>query len=254
MRVFSKQGFCLLFVFFMGSAFVSPRLWALNYKTLEPGLDYAELAVQNEAKSTLHILRIDLKKFNVKPIEARDYSATSLSVKTMSEKSGALAVLNANFFDPQRKALGLILKDGVVKNSFKNISWWGVFLLNKSYAKIAKLSQEAEAKGFEQGVQAGPRLVVKGSPMKLKSEFSAKSAIGLDAKNRVYLIASQGSVEINELAKFLAKSLKSGGLGLTDALNLDGGSSTQFFVKRGEFQRWVPAFATVPVGLGVFRR
>jgi hypothetical protein len=44
-----------------------------------------------------------------------------------------------------------------------------------------------------------------------------------------------GAVEASDLARFLAAAVAGGGLGCTDALNLDGGPSTQLSARAGEF-------------------
>jgi len=94
--------------------------------------------------------------------------------------------------------------------------------------------------------------VVNGRTPRLKEEISPKSAVGIDKDGNLILIATEGSVEINKLAKLLAKPEKQGGAGLSQALNLDGGSSTQFYFKSGDRELSIPGLAKVPVGLGVF--
>jgi len=225
---------------------------ALEYRSLERGLDYAVLQI--DAASKLHLLKIDLSRFTIKVLDARDFKNEALAVKTFSEKSRALAAINANFFDAQNQPLGLVLQDGKLKNPAKKISWWASLLIKGDRASIEKVYEKNAVLAYDNGVQAGPRLVVAGKTPKLKQEFSPKSAVGLDRKGHLILVVSEGSIEINGFAQLLAKKEKDGGVGMVNALNLDGGSSTQFFAKAGDLNLSLPGFSRVPIALGVFRK
>lgn len=240
-----------LSLFLFCSLFLA-KAWALDYHSLEKGLDYASLQTDNGTK--IHILKVDLKRFDAKVLDARDLKSSTLAVKTLAEKNKALAAINANFFDASGNPLGLVLQNGKLKNPPKKISWWASLLLKDDAIEIAKnVGPEASLK-YENGIQAGPRLVVNGKTLKLKEEFSPKSAVGIDRQGHLVLIATEGGIEINQFAAWLAKKEKAGGIGLWQALNLDGGSSTQFFAKAGDLDLWISGFAKVPVALGIFRK
>ncbi len=228
--------------------------WAIVYRSLEPGLEYAAFEPGNLPGTKIHLLKVDLKNFSVRVIDARELKSKALPVKSMAEKTQALAVINANFFDEDQKPLGLVLQKGAVKIPPRNVSWWAALLIGNHHAKIAKVYSTEAVQGYQEGLQAGPRLVVSGSTPRLKTEISAKSAVGIDRKGNLVLLVSEGILEINELAKILATPEKRGGVGLPHALNLDGGSSTQFFARVGDWKLNLPGVSKVPVGLGVFRR
>lgn len=145
-----------------------------------------------------------------------------------------------------------MLRDGKILNGFHGTSWWASLLIKGNQARIAKVFEKSKLGGYQQGIQAGPRLIVGGVPPKLKKEASPKSAIGIDKQGRVILAATLGRVDISDLAELLARPPNKGGLGLIQALNLDGGSSTQFFLHSGDRQIYLPGLTKVPVGLGVF--
>lgn len=248
-----RQGFrvsCLsLFLF---STLFLAKVWALDYHSLEKGLDYASLQTENGTK--IHVLKVDLTRFQAKVLDARDLKSQTLAVKTLAEKSKALAAINANFFDGEGKPLGLVLQNGKLKNPPKKVSWWASLLLKDDSIQIEKNVGAEQSLKFQNGVQAGPRLVVNGKTLKLKEEFSPKSAVGIDRQGKLVLIATEGGIEINQFAGWLAKREKAGGAGMWQALNLDGGSSTQFFAKAGDLDLWVSGLAKVPVALGIFRK
>jgi exopolysaccharide biosynthesis protein len=249
MRAFFRVS-CLSLIFLF-TGFLA-KAWALDYRPLEKGLDYATL--QTELGTKIHVLKIDLKRFEAKVLDARDLKSSTMAVKTLAEKSHALAAINANFFDSDGKPLGLVLQNGKLKNPPKKVSWWASLLLKDEAIEIARnVGAEASLK-YQNGIQAGPRLVVNGKTLKLKEEFSPKSAVGIDRQGHLMLIATEGGIEINQFAAWLAKKEKAGGMGLWQALNLDGGSSTQFFAKAGDLNLWVSGLAKVPVALGIFRK
>ncbi len=232
----------------------TPRLLrALEYQVLETGLDYA-LWQDPQGDTVLHLLRIDLKNFEVRPILANDFGHRASEVQNLAKSSRALAAINANFFDENKRALGLVLLKGKVHSAPQDTSWWAALLLQNHSAQIKKIQNRSQTKGFSHGIQAGPRLVVAGKPLKLKPETSAKSAVGLNRHGALFLIATDGPIEINRLAQILARPESQGGVGLVQALNLDGGSSSQFFLKAGKETRILPGLVKVPVALGVFPR
>jgi uncharacterized protein YigE (DUF2233 family) len=234
--------------------FLIPSLaWTLSYTTLQDGLEYAVYS-PSQSQVKLHFLRVDLKKLQVRPMDAREFKGIAMPIKTMVQKSGALAGINANFFDEQNRPLGLLMQEGEIKNKPRPVQWWAALLIKGDRATISKVSKPEEVRGYDSGIQAGPRLVVAGNPPTLKKEFSPKSAVGIDKKGRLIFTASEGGIAIDELAKVLATPEAQGGGGLHYALNLDGGSSTQFYVNTGDFERSLPGLVGVPVGLGIFEK
>ncbi|MCP5468265.1 MAG: phosphodiester glycosidase family protein [Deltaproteobacteria bacterium] len=238
--------FLIGFVFFRGNQNVSSEKIAKN-------LEYGVLKLKDQT-AELHYVRFSLEDYQLRTIQAKDFKKLSLSSQEMLQASHALAVINANFFDENRKALGLIIDQKKIKNPLHPSSWWASFLIAGKNARIVLKPDPKELKKYDFAIQAGPRLVVAGKVPKLKSHISAKSAIGIDDQGKIVIIASKGHLDIRDFARYLSLSKKSGGLALKNALNLDGGSSTQFSIKSGDFQLEIPSFIKVPVGIGVFPR
>jgi uncharacterized protein YigE (DUF2233 family) len=92
-------------------------------------------------------------------------------------------------------------------------------------------------------VQGIPRLLVGGKVQQLKPQIAERTAVCAEG-NIVVLVVST-KAEATAFARFLADPPDNGGLGCSDALNLDGGPSTQLVVK-------LPALAlSLPGGWGV---
>lgn len=238
----------------IGFSFVwAPPSEALSYRQLSPGLEYGTYSFKDSA-TKLHLLRVDLNQYEVRPILAQDFDKSAMTAKEMAKSAEAVAVINANFFGDQKRPLGLVLRGGEIKNLIHPTYWWASLVIKGKTPRILKIFTPGKAIKFDQGVQAGPRLVIDGKVPRLRREDSPKSAVGIDGQGRLVLIVSQGSLPIRDLARTLANPKSKGGLGLKNALNLDGGSSSQFYIKEGKFEQWIPSLITVPVGLGVFRK
>lgn len=221
---------------------------ALSWQNLQSGLDYTKInVVYSGTPVNIHALKVDLSLLQIKPIVTPARS----SVKSMAISHDALAVLNANFFEPSGKPLGVVVADKAELNAFKNISWWSVLCIKNQAAQIfhASVYQHDQC---DNAIQAGPRLVVQGVIPKLKENISKKSAVGLNAKGELFLIATENILPISLFAEVLRVKESEGGFELVDVLNLDGGSSTQIYVNTASFSLDIPNFVQVPVGLGVF--
>lgn len=237
----------LLSLFFL---FLENQSLAHEWQSLESGLSYAKVKVLNNKSSvTLHVLKINPGKFNIKPILVKD----TRTVRQMAHKSGALAVANANFFDVKDRPLGLVVIDAQQIQAKKDISWWGIFCLKNGRASILR-SLDYRTGLCEQAVQAGPRLVINGWIPKLKEESSRKTAIGITRRNEVILAVSVENIPITKLAQVFREPEHRGGLETLHALNLDGGTSSQLYINTGKFRVNLPNFIAVPVGIGVFSK
>lgn len=221
---------------------------ALSWQNLQTGLDYTKInVVYSGTPVNIHALKVNLTQLQVKPIHtpAKSY------VKSMAISHDALVVINANFFDPAGKPLGLLVADQTELNPFKNISWWSVLCLKNNSAQIFH-SSVYQKDQCDNAIQAGPRLVVQGAVPKLKENISKKSAVGLNTKGEFFIIVTENILPISLFAEVLRVKESEGGFELADALNLDGGSSTQIYVNTANFTLDIPNFVQVPVGLGVF--
>jgi uncharacterized protein YigE (DUF2233 family) len=214
------------------------------------GLSYKNFVLGGpEDDTVLHAFKIDPRKLTLRPL----YGKKKASVQRMREVAEALAVVNANFFDINDKPLGLVVADGRELNPKKNISWWSIFCIKEDKATILHGSHYQEG-SCTQAVQAGPRLVVAGTIPNLKSETSRKTAVGVNIRGEVILTVSEGLVPIKTLAELYQRPATQGGLGCPNALNLDGGGSSQIDVKTDSFSLNVPGLSLVRVGLGVFHK
>lgn len=157
---------------------------------------------------------------------ARESWPTSAQVGAREQ---ALAVINGGYFDRQNHPLGLVIADGTKVNPLHKADW-GVFYVRDGEPHLVHTRDFRGERGVTQALQCGPRLVTGGHPTKLKPSLSEpRSAVGLDEQGRIVFAAVSPGLPLSAFAALLAAPTSEGGLALTEALNLDGGPSTQLW-------------------------
>lgn len=128
------------------------------------------------------------------------------------------------------------------ENPLKRISWWGVFYVKNNKAYISSLNRFRQDDEISFAMQSGPRLLIKGKIPSLKPGEADRSALGITAKGKVIiLVSTNATMSTNKLAHLL----KAPPLSCVDAINLDGGSSSQLYAHIGSFQLNVHSFSNV---------
>jgi hypothetical protein len=166
--------------------------------------------------------------------------------------AGDVIAINASFFDEEGRTMGLAVDRGRSLGG-RRIGRWAGFVVERGTPRILPGSALGEGTGTDLVVQGLPRLVVAGTVPRLKPQRARRTAVCV-AGGRVVLLATTARVETTELARFLAAPPAHGGLGCRDALNLDGGSSTQLVARWGDFQARVDGAWGVPNALVVTPR
>lgn len=224
------------------------RVAAFEWQQPLPGITYTKLRIERSEQDTyLDVFRIDPQRFVIRPL----WSASRKTAQQFASENKALIVINANFFDENIQPLGLVQDNGRTLNPFKNISWWSVFCLKDTTPTIVHSSQ-AKGMSCDVAIQAGPRLVVDGNIPKFNDETSYRTAIGINRAHEVFFVIAHDPISMRELAQILVQPESAGGLECSNALNLDGGTSSQVYASIGNLTVSFGGFVGVPVGLGVF--
>lgn len=228
----------LFFLVFYGT-----QAFANGWRELAAGIEYRDMNAELLIPwSHIHVFRIDLKKNKLDLIMANDLSLHNASVDTFAHHSNALIAINGGFFDQNYHPLGLRIGNKQKHNPLKNISWWGIFYVKNQTPHLSSLAQYSSDNHVEFAVQSGPRLLVKGNPPSLKAGYAERSALGITPDGRVIILVTNNSPMTTTA---LAQLLKSPPLNCDDALNLDGGSSSQLNAHMGLFQINVHGFSNV---------
>lgn len=215
---------------------------AKNWKSVAPGVEYKDLNKDTVSPwSHVHVFRINLKNNELDLVMAKKLSRSYASVKDFAEHSGALIALNGGFFDQNHNPLGLRISHQSQHNPLKNISWWGIFYIKDQKPHITTVRQFKSDNTIDFALQSGPRLLVKGKIPPLKAGLAERSALGIDQQGRVVIVVTEHfPMTTTALAELMRSKLH-----CNDALNLDGGSSSQLLANINSFRLHVPGFSQV---------
>jgi uncharacterized protein YigE (DUF2233 family) len=230
-------GFLLLV---LGGAFLwrarAPR--ESGWQTIAPGVEMRALSVQSGSTlggaSQIIALRTAPQRVKIR-------QGSLLEAGKWREKHNAIAVTNGGYFDPDNKSLGLRVCDGKKKGALHPANW-GVFFISKSKSGVLRArilhtrdfkreySRPGDSRlgGITQAVQCGPRLVVGGKTTDLKPQIARRTGIGIQSDGKIVLAVSDGALAFDDWARLWRSK---NGLNCPDALNLDGGGSTQLSLK-----------------------
>lgn len=221
---------------------------AQTWQQLAPGLDTR--LYDYDGRTQLRVVRVDPASYT---FHVHYEPGTTRSLfDWQNTLPNHVALINANYYDTDFRALGLTIADGQVYGT-PYTDRGGMFYVESGQPGIrSNISQPYANEPFEQAVQAWPMLMQNGiSAYNANSRSARRSAIAIDAEGRVLLIVtSRGSTTLAGLSAFLAES----DMGIVNAFNLDGGGSTMLSVNTTDTQFHVNTFDTVPVVLAVYPR
>ena len=239
-----------------GLAIANPGVWESIHRGIEVRTATLERAEPHYV-ITLKLVRLDQRWITPRVLYGEELGLKSADVKTFASITGATVVVNANYFDERGRPLGLLktARSRPHTNLSKSSLFTGIFGIRNSLAFITH-RDELALDGGEEAVQAGPLLLRSGVPLAITrgaGRQSRRSLIGLD-KDQKMIIAVTDSfvggltwVELQELF-----DVQAGVVPTLELLNLDGGGSSQLYVKGPPIEQHVPGATTVPVALGFF--
>jgi hypothetical protein len=196
---------------------------SVEFREVSPGISYAPLAQDDVAG---HAFDVDLGRAAVRLLTAGP-PGTRAPVASLAAPHPVHVAVNASFFDDQGHTLGRAIADGERVGGPVNRRW-GVLAIANGAVQV--LPGDEAPTGGTVVVQGIPRLVVEGSVPGLKPQVARRTA-ACAAGSHLTLVVITTQVEAGAFARFLARPRAEGGLGCTNALNLDGGSSTQLSVE-----------------------
>lgn len=214
-----------------------------EWQELTSGIEYQDLEGGLLTPwSHIHVFRIDLSKNRLALVTAKTLALKNASADQFAEQSNALLSINGGFFDHEFKPLGLRINNKKMENPLKRISWWGIFYVKNNRPNISNIHHFIHDNDIEFAIQSGPRLLIKGKIPSLKPGVADRSALGITADGKVIiLVSTNAAMSTHELAQLL----RSSPLHCTDAINLDGGSSSQLYAHINSFQLNVHGFSNV---------
>lgn len=186
-------------------------------REIAPGVSYARISAGDLSG---HWFRVELDKVDVRVIARGERRVVRELVASLPR----VIATNASFFDDADRAMGLVAGAG------KAITKWSALVIDRGQSRV--VGPDALVKERRNVVVQGtPRLVVGGRVEHLKEQVARRTAVCTDGKRLTVVVTS--AIEFNAFARLLAAPLETGGAGCTEALNLDGGPSTQLTVRAG---------------------
>jgi exopolysaccharide biosynthesis protein len=214
---------------------LSVEAWAnpppIPWRQVLPDLEVAEVSFPRflVLESSSVIVRTSLSRFRVGVIRAGDLALEGATVQELVLRTGAAFGVNGSFFEEGRRAIGLLATRGIVhqRPHMGGTLLNGIFVSSKSGLRILPRTRFSSVSILD-GLQAGPLLIQEGRSLSsFQDRADRRSAVCIDKEERLVFFATSSRVlglSLGDLQEFLL------GLGCKDALNLDGGGSTQLFL------------------------
>jgi uncharacterized protein YigE (DUF2233 family) len=235
----------------------------LTWEKLGSGLEQTNFKINGDSiiSSSIAIVRSDMQSHRIATIRASEFGWKHATVQALCKAAGAVACINANFFDEQGKPLGLVISRGIIHQRLHKgggLLTGVLFVTPKSVGVAYRDAFSTE--GVVEAVQAGPRLVSKGAiveGLKESSRSSNLSGICIDKQRRVSIFRVTSGVFGGSLHQ-LQSVLTQPQIGCVEALNFDGGGSSSMYIS-GEIQGHAgavreenfPGTDEVPVAIGL---
>jgi len=212
-----------------------------RFTPVAPGIDYAifDKRAEDIEPFQIHAFKIDLEVADIRLVSAGG-SASRRTVEQIVAPYPAVVAVNASFFDTEGRAIGLGVNEGQLVAVGKRQSW-GALVVEGKKPRIVLGGDIQDYRAYRLVVQGIPRLVVGGKVQRLKPQVAERTAVCAGGSS--ITIAVTTKVETTDFARFLADAPERGGLGCSDALNLDGGPSTQLVVRLPSMNLSLPGWA-----------
>ncbi len=176
-------------------------------------------------------------------------------ISAWAQQQGALLVVNGGYFTSEEVVTGLTISGGVSYGAGYG-DYAGMFAVTSADAVSVRRLRAwpyDPAEGLRDAIQSFPVLVRPGGEVGFPPDAddgapSRRTVVAQDRSGRILLlIAPRGYLSLHEMAVWLAGS----DLDVDTALNLDGGTSSGFWMVDGP---QIESMVSVPVVIGVFAK
>jgi len=230
------------------------------WRTIQKGVEHRKIALlRSEPNYTLELklLRFDPKLINARVLSSSDGQLKSATARSFAEKSGAMAAINANYFDERGRPLAYLkTRDKEINRAVsKHALYTGVFALIDGNPVVMHRDDFAPAQASE-ALQSGPLLLSRGAAvetMRGLGRYARRCVLGTDKEGRIIVAVTDavlGGLSFIELQELFSNPKWQ--LNTPDLLNLDGGGSAQLYFKAGRLEESVAGTSEVPVAIGFF--
>ncbi|MFW5709396.1 MAG: phosphodiester glycosidase family protein [Chloroflexota bacterium] len=220
------------------------------WQEIQPGMHMRSMLPGGDRLAEIIAIRIDPALFTFR---AHYRPGQPLDITGWQEYlPGAAVIINANFFDPENRIVGLLISDGIV-HGWAYTDRGGMFAVQNGIPRIrSNTADPYQGEAIEQAVQAFPMLVQDGVAAYTNPEDTRvrrRTAIGQDVEGSIiFMVTPVAGMSLPDFSAFLASS----DLNLVNAFNLDGGGSTMMYASDGAYL--LRSFEPVPAVLAAYPR
>jgi uncharacterized protein YigE (DUF2233 family) len=212
--------------------------------------------------SSIVLVRSELQRYRLRTIRASEFGWKRATVRALCRAAGATVCSNANFFDEQGKALGLVISRGIIHQKIHKGGsvLTGILFATSKSVKVLPRDAFSPSQAVE-AVQSGPRLVSGAQPVSGLHDGSLSSNLSgacIDTQGRLVIFRVTSGVfgcTIRQLQNVLLSPL----INCVDAINFDGGGSSQLYVSDDvpggpdrRQEEFLSGLDPVPVAVGLF--
>ena len=232
------------------------------WRTVQKGIEFRKIVLDRSEPSypiELKLVRFDPRAIAPRILYGRDLQLNGASSKTFAQKGGAIAAINANYFDEKGRALAYLktAEKEINRGVSKHALYTGVFGLRDGSPFVTHRDEFNPSQASE-ALQSGPLLLHRGERVEVMrglGGYARRAVVGIDKDGRVIVAVTDavlGGLSFAELQELFANPKAQ--LDTPDLLNLDGGGSAQLYLKAGKFEEWIVGTTEVPVAIGFFAK
>jgi Phosphodiester glycosidase len=229
-----KRNAALLFLVVAATARAD---WAIVSANSEPGrggVVHRHVVLEN-APASEHIT-VDLAVFSTKSctLRALQNEGGAASLSEAMKRESCLAGVNGGYFDEQFAPIGLRIANRQIVAPLKRARLiTGVLVASSRGVQVVRAREFSRQPGITTAIQCGPFLVDRGKPIGglNNGNLARRTFAATTAGNRA-LLGFCSRVSLAELSQVLATTSLAENLRVERALNLDGGSSSGFWLDR----------------------
>jgi len=205
-----------------------------EWKDIAKGLQIMDIELSTGfLPGDIMLLKSSLDYFRPQVVRASSFHRKRGDIEWYSKQTGASACINAHFFDQNGDPLGLVVSRGIEHKRMQlgGTLLTGLFLAYHERLEIVPRDKTHTGIGLE-AIQSGPRLVINGKIAEKLDDINESRRSGICLKSPAeYILFISSSPFRGATLKELGEILSSPQIGCREALNFDGGGSTQLFVR-----------------------
>jgi hypothetical protein len=231
------------------------------WKSLDPGIEYRKMTLERSEPSysfDLKLFRFGTDRVLPRVISSGQFQLKGGDAKTLAQRSGAIATINANYFDDKGKPLAFLKTstEEINRNVSRHALYTGVFGVHDSTPFIVH-RDDFHLTRAQEAVQSGPLLLNGGEAVQAmpnSGRYSRRAVIGIDKQQRLLVGVTDtvlGGLSFAELQELFINPQWQ--LDTPDLLNLDGGGSAQLYIKTTAHEEFISGTSEVPVVIGFFK-